>query len=79
MFPGDCPGSYPSGALVGSWFALKETMELFQSRSYRQPTYLSCPRDGVQLTPGPDGVLRCRFDGYQPGQVNDPGYGVVTS
>lgn len=26
-----------------------------------------CPNDGEPLTLGPNGMWRCRFDGYEPG------------
>ena len=27
---------------------------------------VACPNDGQPLTPGPDGKLFCRFDGWRP-------------
>ena len=38
-----------------------------QARAEASAPPQACPRDGEPLTPGPDGGLFCRFDGYRWG------------
>ncbi len=50
-----------------SWYQLLDIMkEAAQEREFwlSQPPQ-ACPHDGEPLTTGPDGLLFCRFDGYQ--------------